>query len=47
MLAFLDKIKRAHGSVEQCLISLGVLELGDADQLRSNLVASPTNTETR
>lgn len=44
MLAFIDKIKTAHGSVEQCLISLGVLERGDVDQLKSNLiVASPTN----
>ena len=48
MLAFLNKIKTAHGSVEQCLIDLGVLERGDVDQLKSNLiVASSTNIGTR
>lgn len=48
MLAFLEKTKTAHGSVEQCLINLGVLDRGDVDQLKSNMIeASPTIMRTR
>jgi hypothetical protein len=47
MLAFLNKINTTHGSVEQCLIDLGLAKREDINQIKENMiVASSLETKT-
>lgn len=45
MVATLDWIKKTHGSVEKCVVDLGILTPELIEKLRQNLIVDASSTE--